>query len=193
MIHEWWGLNEHVQYMARLLAKSGYRVFAIDLYDGVVATGSSQAGQLAGAVRNNPAEANAKMQLALASLKSTQPQSKIGTIGWCFGGQQSLNVSLETPVDATVVYYGNLSEDMTQLAQLKGPVLGIFGDKDNSIPLEKIELFKNNLLSLNKPNTIHIYPGLGHAFANPSGGNYASGATIDAWNKTLDFLNTHLK
>lgn len=174
MIHEWWGLNENIEYMARLLANSGYRVLAIDLYDGVVATTPEKARELAGAVRSDPATANAKMKLALEYLKTQKSATKLGTLGWCFGGQQSLNVSLETPVDATVIYYGNLSEDTTKIANLSGPVLGIFGDKDTSIPLDKIKLFQKNLQDLGKENSFYIYPGLGHAFANPSGANYAS-------------------
>jgi carboxymethylenebutenolidase len=192
MIHEWWGLNDNIKYMARLLANSGYRVFAIDLY-GEVATTPERARELATSVRNNPNEANAKMTLATEYLRDTKSATKLGTLGWCFGGQQSLNVSLETPLDATVIYYGNLTEDTTKSASLAGPVLAIFGDKDTSIPLDKIQLFQKNLETLGKENTFYIYPGLGHAFANPSGANYASGQTVDAWNKTLDFLEKNLK
>lgn len=192
MIHEWWGLNDNIKYMARLLASAGYQVFAIDLY-GEVATTPERARELAGNVRNNPDIANQKMKLALDYLKKNGGANKLGTLGWCFGGQQSLNVSMETPVDATVIYYGNLSEDKSKLANLKGPILGIFGDKDTSIPLEKINLFQENLNALGKQQGVYIYPGLGHAFANPSGANYASGQTIDAWEKTLDFLEFTLK
>jgi len=192
MIHEWWGLNDNIEYMARLLASSGYKVFAIDLY-GEVATTPEKAREFSGKVRANPGEAVTKMKLATEYLRNQESVTKIGTLGWCFGGQQSLNVSLETPVDATVIYYGNLSEDVTKIANLKGPVLGIFGDKDTSIPLDKIQLFQKNLKDLGKQNNFYIYPGLGHAFANPSGANYASGQTVDAWEKTLQFLSTTLK
>ena len=190
MIHEWWGLNDNIKYMARLLANSGYKVFAIDLYD-EVATTPERARELSGMVRNNPEEANNKMSQALAYLKENTA-TKLGTLGWCFGGQQSLNISLETPVDATVIYYGNLSEDVTKIANLQWPVLWVFGDKDTSIPLDKIQLFQKNLNDLGKENSFYIYPGLGHAFANPSGANYASGQTVDAWNKTLEFLDSTL-
>jgi len=46
---------------------------------------------------------------------------------------------------------------------------------------------------LNAENEIYIYEGVGHAFANPSGSNYAPKETMDAWMKTIDFLNKHLK
>jgi carboxymethylenebutenolidase len=117
MIHEWWGLNDNIKYMARLLAESGYKVLAIDLY-GEVATTPEKARELSGKVRANPDEAVAKMKLATEYLKTQKSATKLGTLGWCFGGQQSLNVSLETPIDATIIYYGNLSEDVTKLANL---------------------------------------------------------------------------
>ena len=192
MVHEWWGLNDNIKYMARLLADSGYRVVAVDLY-GEVATTPERARELATKVRANPELAVSQMKLATEYLKKEKGATKLGTIGWCFGGQQSLNVSLETPIDATVVYYGNLTEDTTKIANLKGPLLGIFGDKDTSIPLDKIQLFQKNLADLKKDNTFYIYPGLGHAFANPSGANYAATQTTDAWKKTLEFLNKNLQ
>ena len=119
MIHEWWGLNDNIEYMADLLAQSGYKVLAIDLYDGEVATDAARAQELSTGVRTNSGVAIQKMKLALAYLKDRENVTKIGTLGWCFGGGQSLNISLNTPVDATVIYYGNLSEDVTQIAKLK--------------------------------------------------------------------------
>lgn len=192
MIHEWWGLNNNIEYMADLLAQSGYKVLAIDLY-GEVTTDQAKAQELSTKVRTNSGAAIKSMQLAIDYLKDRENVTKIGTLGWCFGGGQSLNISLGTPVDATVIYYGNLSEDTAQLARLKWPVLGIFGDKDTSIPLEKIDLFRKNLADLDKENNIYVYPGLGHAFANPSWANYAPGETVDAWDKTMRFLADNLK
>jgi Dienelactone hydrolase family len=48
--------------------------------------------------------------------------------------------------------------------------------------------FRAALDSIGIQNEIHIYKGLGHAFANPSGANYAPNETVDAWQKTLAFL-----
>ena len=192
MIHEWWGLNDHIKYMAGLLASSGYKVFAIDLY-GEVATTPERARELSTTVRGNADGAIEKMNLAIDYLKNTEWAAKIGTLGWCFGWEQSLNISMATPVDATVIYYGNLSEDKEKLKNLKGPVLWIFGDKDTSIPVEKITLFQQNLNELGKQQWIYTYPWLGHAFANPSGANYAPDQTMDAWMHTYSFLESVLK
>ena len=124
MIHEWWGLNENIKYMAKLLAKQGYRVLAIDLYSGQVAADSDTAKKLSGAVRENPDKAVEKMKLAVDYLK--QKSKKVASLGWCFGGQQSLNISLAEKLDATVIYYGHLTDDTEKLSKLQGPVLGIF-------------------------------------------------------------------
>jgi carboxymethylenebutenolidase len=198
MIHEWWGLNENIKNMADELAKQGYVVLAADMYDGQVATTPDQAMQLVGSVRENPSEAIANLQAAvryLGSLESVN-SSRIASLGWCFGGGQSLQLALNTeaenPLAATVLYYGNPVMDEQELTKIKWPVLGIFGDQDESIPVEDVTKFEQALNSTGIPNEIYIYEGVGHAFANPSGDNYAPEETRDAWEKTLAFLKKHV-
>ncbi|QQR83985.1 dienelactone hydrolase family protein [Candidatus Peregrinibacteria bacterium] len=193
MIHEWWGLNENIRNMAKLLANQGYNVLAVDLY-GDVATTSDRAGELAGAVRSNPEPAVKNMQAAIKYLKEKTNAQKIASMGWCFGGQQSLNVSLaQKDLAATVIYYGQLTDDQEKLKQLSGPVLGIFGENDSSISTESVHAFEAALNEVGIKNQINIYPGVGHAFANPSGNSYAADETMDAWQKTIEFLANHLK
>jgi carboxymethylenebutenolidase len=194
MIHENRGLNEHIKMMADTLAKEGYVVLAVDLFNGQVASNQEEAGPLSGAVRDNPAEAIANLRAAvryLASLENVDA-SMISSLGWCFGGQQSLQLALNTepnyPLASTVIYYGRLVTDPQELSKIKWPVLGVFGDQDDSIPVENVTSFKAALDSIGIPNEIYIYEGVGHAFANPSGDNYAPEQTADAWQKTLAFL-----
>jgi len=198
MIHEWWGLNENIKDMANELAEQGYVVLAADMFNGQVATTPEQAMQLAGGVRDNPSGAISNLQAAvryLGSLESVNA-SRIGSLGWCFGGGQSLQLSLNTeaenPLAATVIYYGNLVIDEEELTKIQWPVLGIFGDQDESIPVEDVDRFGQALNSTGVPNEIYIYEGVGHAFANPSGDNYAPEQTGDAWQKTLAFLKRNL-
>lgn len=193
MIHEWWGLNDNVKEMAKILAKEGYIVFAVDLYNGEVVKDSTKARELATAVRQNPEQAVATMKQVVKYLKENHDVQKIASLGWCFGGQQSLNLSLNEKMDATVIYYGHLVEDKEQLAKISGPVLGIFGAEDTSITVESVKNFDTALNSLGIENSIHIYPNVGHAFANPSGSNYAPDETRDAWKKTTAFLKANLK
>ncbi|MBS3136388.1 dienelactone hydrolase family protein [Candidatus Woesearchaeota archaeon] len=193
MVHEWWGLNENIKEMAKILAKEGYIVFAIDLYDGEVANDSTQARELATKVRNNPDKAVQEMKMAAKYLREVQNAEKIASLGWCFGGQQSLQLSLNDDLDATVIYYGSLVDDKEKLSNIEWPVLGIFGEEDTGIPVSSVRSFESALNELNIQNEIYIYPGVGHAFANPSGTSYAEKETRDAWEKTVRFLNENLK
>jgi carboxymethylenebutenolidase len=198
MIHENRGLNDNIKNMANTLSKEGYVVLAVDLFKGQVAATSDQARQLAGSVRSNPASAIGNLQSAVKYVSSLPfvDSSKVASLGWCFGGGQSLQLALHSdqhPLAATILYYGTpLVTDTQQLSKIKWPMLGIFGDKDQAIPLANIQQFKAALNSDNITNEIHIYAGLGHAFANPSGANYAPKETADAWQKTLSFLKKYV-
>jgi len=190
MIHEWWGLNDNIRDMARELAKEGYAVLAVDLF-GKVAQTPDEARQLTGSLDKERAIQN--LRAAVAYLKS-QGAQKIASLGWCFGGGQSMQLALSgEDLAATVIYYGNLVTDQQKLSSIKWPVLGIFGDKDQSIPLENVKKFDTALDDLGIANEIYMYPGVGHAFANPSGANYAPQETKDAWAKTTQFLSKYLK
>jgi carboxymethylenebutenolidase len=199
MIHEWWGLNQNIKDMAETLAKEGYVVLAVDLYNGQVANTPDTAQNLVSKVRDNPSESINNLQHAvryLASLENVN-SSKIASLGWCFGGGQSLQLALNTepeyPLAATVIYYGNLVSDQESLSKIKWPVLGIFGDQDQSISVESIKQFEDALNANGITNEIYIYKGVGHAFANPSGDNYAPKETQDAWEKTVSFLKKYLQ
>jgi carboxymethylenebutenolidase len=197
MIHEWWGLNDNIKDMADELASEGYVVLAADLYNGEVATTPDKAMQLVGTVRENPEQAISNLQSAvqyLASLPNVN-SSRIASLGWCFGGGQSLQLALnseQNPLAATVIYYGNLVNDTNELSKINWPVLGIFGDQDQSIPVESVNAFEQALNETGITNEIYIYSGVGHAFANPSGDNYAPAETVDAWEKTLAFLKKYV-
>jgi carboxymethylenebutenolidase len=191
MIHQWWGLDDSVKYMAKLLAKEGYVVLAVDLY-GEVAKEPKRAGELAAQVRNNEKKAIGIMKDAAAYLKDNEKVSKVASLGWCFGGGQSLLFSLNEPLDATVIYYGTPIIDEKELRKLKVPVLAIFGSEDKTISVSSVNNFRSALNNLKIKNEIHIYPGVGHAFANP-GSNYAMQEAKDAWGKTLRFLDNTLK
>lgn len=196
MIHEWWGLNENIRDMARLLANEGYVVLAVDLYGGEVTETSDRARELATTVRENPETAVSNMQSAVSFLRNLPnvEKEKIASLGWCFGGQQSLNLALaSTDLAATILYYGELTNDKELLQKIHWPVMGVFGDQDTNISVESVKAFSDALHELSIPNDIYMYVGVGHAFANPSGSQYAPKEALDAWNKTLAFLGKNLK
>lgn len=191
MIHEWWGLTDQIKDMAEQLAKEGYQVLAVDLFKGSVAQTPEQARSQTSSLNQEEALDNLKTAVTFLRGKNA---AKIASLGWCFGGGQSLQLSLSgQQLDGTIIYYGNLVTDRPKLQKLKGPVLGIFGDKDTSIPSAKVQEFETALNDLNIKNSITIYPGVGHAFANPTGQSYAPVETKDAWTKTLLFLEQNLK
>lgn len=197
MIHEWFGLNEHIKSQADLLANEGYAVLAVDLYRGEVATDSDRARELASSVRSNSASAIDNLQSAVSYLKSLEivDDSKVASLGWCFGGDWSLQLALnssENPLAATIVYYGRPVTDTASLSSISWPILGIFGDQDQAITVESVKQFASALNASSITNEIYLYENVGHAFANPSGDNYASKETADAWQKTIGFLRTHL-
>ena len=107
-IHEWWGLNENIEAMARRLAGEGYQVLAVDLYGGQVAETPEAAKQLVQQVANNPFGAEANISKAYNYLAEEKQAPQVGSIGWCFGGSWSLETALLflQELDAAVIYYG---------------------------------------------------------------------------------------
>lgn len=192
MIHENRGLRPEIKTMADQLAKEGYMVLAVDLYKGQVIESQEEAKALSQNFDQKTGVEN--MKSAVAFLRH-QGAIKVASLGWCFGGRQSVALAISgEKLDATVVYYGsNMASTKEELEPIKWPVLGIFGNQDQAVPLEKIKEFETSLNQLGVENEIYIYPGVGHAFANPSGMNYAPVETKDAWIKTVAFLNKHLK
>jgi carboxymethylenebutenolidase len=199
MIHENRGLNDPVKESANLLAKNGYVVLAVDLFNGEVITNNqTRSGELTGVIRENPGIAIENMKAAvkyLRSLDNVNP-TKMASLGWCFGGQQSLQLAINSkddPLAGTIIYYGRLTNDTQAISNITWPVLGIFGGKDQSISVESVKQFQKALNDTGIPNEIYVYPNVGHAFANPSNDNYAPKETADAWKKTLDFLSRYLR
>ncbi len=192
MIHENRGLRPEIKSMADQLAKEGYMVLAVDLYKGQVVENQEEARALSSNFDQKTGIEN--MKSAVAFLRH-QGAIRVASLGWCFGGRQSVALAISgEKLDATVVYYGsNMASTKKELEPIKWPVLGIFGDKDQAVPVTKVKEFETSLNELGIENEIYIYPGVGHAFANPSGMNYAAKETKDAWTKTVAFLDKYLK
>ncbi|MCA9691007.1 MAG: dienelactone hydrolase family protein [Nannocystaceae bacterium] len=193
VIHEWWGLNDHIKHWADRLAADGYAALAIDLYGGEVATTPDEAMALMKAVD----EARAREVLTAAHrLLGEDPRigaTRRGVIGWCFGGGWSLQHAIATPdLDAAVIYYGRLVTDEAALARIHAPLLGVFADQDQGIPPAAVEEFRAAVERAGKSIELHRYPA-NHAFANPSSARYQQDAAADAWAKVRAFLQRTLK
>lgn len=194
VIHEWWGLNENVESMARQLAGEGYTALAVDLYEGQKAADSEAARKLTTAAGERSEKVQDNLRQAYAFLEKNGAK-KVGVIGWCFGGGWALATALLLPdkIDAAVIYYGRLVTDPEKLAPLAMPVLGLFGSEDQGIPVASVREFEAAMKSLSRSVEIHVYEGANHAFANPSGTRYKEDAAKDAWKRTLGFFARNLK
>ena len=194
LIHEWWGLNENMRAHAQQLAGEGYRVLAVDLYGGNVAETPEEAQATMRTVMGDEVALLTNLEAAQAHLAELRQAPAVGVMGYCFGGAMALNAALAMPgdLDALVIYYGNLTTDSDRLETLEMPILGIFGAEDQSIPVEQVREFEETLVDLEKQADIHVFEGAGHAFANPSGDNFASGPTQRAWELTRRFLRENL-
>jgi carboxymethylenebutenolidase len=195
VVHEWWGLNDGVRALADRLAAEGYIVLAVDLFGGKVADTPDQARQLMMEVLEDPAAAEENIRQAYQFVRDTAGAPRIASIGWCFGGTWALNAALMFPedLDAAVIYYGQVGSDAEQLARLQMPIMGHFAEDDRSIPLETVQGFTRALESAGVVHDIRVYPDVMHAFANPSGNHYNADAAELAWERSVSFLERHLR
>lgn len=192
VIHEWYGLNEHIKNEADRLFTSlkdkGVNVYALDLYDGKVADNPDDAGKYMQAVKEERLNAIIK-----GALKHVGADTKVATIGWCFGGGWSLRTSIlaEEQGAGCVMYYGMPIMEAEKLAPLNVDVLGIFAEKDKWITPEVVDKFANVMKAINKPIEVKQFDA-DHAFANPSGDRYKESAAQEANALALTFLQEHL-
>lgn len=190
LIHEWWGLNDQIKAVAAELAEQGFIALAVDLYNGQVGTTREEANALRLAL--DPELATQTLTGWIDWLRQ-HPSStgKVATLGWCFGGGWSLNASLATPVDATIIYYGNVAKTAAELEPLSGPVLGHFGTLDANINEAMVGGFERAMSEAGKALTVHWYTA-DHAFANPTGARYDADDAALAWSRSLAFLHNTL-
>lgn len=196
MIHEWWGLNRDIAALADAMAAHGYVVLAADSFRGSVARIPADAMKL---VSGTPASQVAgDLDAALAYLRSRPNVNpdKVASLGFCFGGSQSMHMGTRRPELAAVVilYGGGPITDAQKLGSLPsaGPVLGIYGEQDGSIPVSQVRAFEQAMKDRGVSATVTIYPGVGHAFVKSSA--YASGgAPQQAWEQVVGFLDRTLK
>ncbi|MEO8355559.1 MAG: dienelactone hydrolase family protein [Chloroflexota bacterium] len=194
MIHEFYGLNESIVSKADLLAQDGYLVIAPDTFRGSTTAWIPRA--IYQVISTRPENVNADLDSVYAWIAS-QPEAdsaRTAIAGFCYGGRTSLVYSLHNPnLAATVIFYGSPETDVEVLKTLPGPVLGIFGGADQSIPVEDVDAFDAALIEAGIEHEITIYDGQPHAFVHDAEGIQAGGAQGEAWNQMLVFLETNLK
>jgi carboxymethylenebutenolidase len=194
VIHEWWGLNDQIRAATADLARAGYAALAVDLYRGTVTASADEAKKLAMGMDWSRGISDLQEAFRFLSGRSEVRKGKVGSVGWCMGGGYSLGLALNQPdLAACVIYYGRLETDTAKLAKIGGPVLGFFGQDDASIPVAAVTGFESAMRKVGREVSVHVYPGAGHAFANPTRTDaYRPEATRDSWDKMMKFFATTL-
>lgn len=194
VVHEWWGLVQWPKEQASRLADQGYVTLAPDLYRGKTATRPDTAEQLMHALPPDRARRDLQAATAFLRAQSTVKAEDIGAIGWCMGGGFALQLAMAEPsLKAVVVNYGAIPTEASAVAKIRVPVLGIFGGQDQSIRVETVRQFEQQMKRQGKSLDLHIYPDAPHAFQNPGNtAGYRAQDTRDAQQVTLAFLKQKL-
>ncbi len=191
VFQEWWGLNDHIKRESEKLYKDlgNVNVLAIDMYDGKLATTREDAGKYMGEFKQDRGNTIVKGALEYAG-----KNAKVGTIGWCFGGGQSMQATLTAGKQAAgcVIYYGMPESDVEKLKTLNADVLNIWPTQDQWINKDMMEKFDANMKAAGKKLTTKPYDA-DHAFANPSNPKFSPEFTADAYKSTLEFFKVRLK
>ena len=130
---------------------------------------------------------------------------RVGVIGYCSGGRQSVLAACNVDVDAAVDCYGafvtgeppegfplQVRNLVDQLPNLRAPLLGLFGNDDQYPSPEQVDELEKILVSLGKPHEFHRYDGAGHAFFNTDRPSYRPEAAAHGWERVAAFFKTHL-
>jgi carboxymethylenebutenolidase len=134
---------------------------------------------------------------AAAALRDRAGVSKVVTVGFCFGGSLSFVAAANPDLDlaGVVGFYGVLDRErfdgrgvLTQAAEIRRPVLGLFGGADETIPQERIDEFEAQLSTAGVEREIHVYPGAPHSFFDRKQEEFAD-ESEDAWRRMLGFLS----
>jgi carboxymethylenebutenolidase len=193
MIHEFWGLDEATIGKAELLARDGYVVVAPDLMRGASTRWLPTA--IWQTIRTPDERVRADLDAVVAAFASEGgvDGERLAVMGFCFGGRHALQYALARPqVRVTGVFYGNVGDDVAALRQLGGPVLGVFGADDGSIPLAEVRAFERALVAAGVEHEVHVFDGVGHAFVEGPDAIARDPVQGEAWELLRSFLGRHL-
>jgi carboxymethylenebutenolidase len=184
VVHEIFGVHEHIKDVCRRLAKLGYFTVAPDLFarqgDATqIADMKELQAKIVSKVADAQVAADLDATVAWAIRQSHVDAARLAITGFCWGGRITWLYAAHQPrLKAGVAWYGKLVGEKDALrphfpvdlvGQLKAPVLGLYGGKDQGIPLSSVEQMKQALQSQSnsaaKSSEIHVYPEAGHAFA----------------------------
>jgi carboxymethylenebutenolidase len=194
VIQEWWGLVPHIKAVADRFAAEGFFALAPDLYHGESTTKPDDAGRLMMALNIERSARDLQGAVAFLLAQKGVTARKVGTVGFCMGGQLALATACNSAdVGACVDFYGVHPQVRLDFAKLGAPVLGLFAERDGFVTPEVARKLEREVRGAGKPFELHIYPGVDHAFFNDTRPDvYNREAATDAWNRTTRFFRRHL-
>src|SRR2546421_1408421 len=197
VIHEVFGLNDHIKSIADRIANEGYAALAPNFFIHAPEPPPKDTTDMAAlrkAASSVPNEVAIKdMQAALdffKTLNSVYP--RYASIGFCMGGGFSYQIATHTKdLAGAVIFYGRTPVEL--VPQVSCPLLCSFGALDTGIPPEKLKEFEEALKKAGKQADIKIYEGAKHGFFNDTRPEaYNAEAAADAWQRTLKFFHERL-
>ncbi|MDP9898114.1 dienelactone hydrolase family protein [Variovorax ginsengisoli] len=207
VVQEIFGVHEYIADTCRRFAKLGYLAIAPDLYARQGdARGYTEIPKLMAEIVSKVPDAQVMADLDGAVAYAAQhggDVSKAGITGFCWGGRITWLYAATGKVKAGVAWYGRLVGEPSALtprhpvdiaAELKAPVLGLYGGKDQGIPLDTVDKMKT-VLSSGSPaaraSEFVVYPEAGHAFHADYRPSYLKEAAEDGWKRALAWFKAH--
>jgi carboxymethylenebutenolidase len=210
VVHEIFGVHEHIKDVCRRFAKEGYYAIAPELFarQGDVSKISDFKEIFSKVVSKVPdAQVLSDLDAALAFAKKDPhtDTSRLSITGFCWGGRVVWLYAAHQPaLKAGVAWYGKIVGDKDDLhprnptdivGELKAPVLGLYGGKDQGIPVDTVQQQAQALAASSnaaaKGSSIHIYPDAGHAFFADYRPSYHKESAEDGWKRLNDWLKAH--
>lgn len=198
VIHEIFGLTGWVRGVADQLAADGYIAIAPDLLS--VERGGATTDSLAwdtarNLIRNVTPEKMNAMVAAVGRYGMALPAAAkmYGVVGYCWGGTASFNHAVfNAPgMKAAVVYYGS-SPAAAEIAKVKVPVLGLYGENDQRVNAT-IPMADSTMRAIKGTFVSKVYPGAGHGFLRAQDQPANRAASLEAWPETIGWFKKYLK
>jgi len=194
VIHEIWGLADHIKDVAARLAQEGYVALAVDLFDRKLVTKLEEGREIRQTLTEEKTMGDLNGAFNYLRTFDYVMPNRIGSIGFCMGGGLSLLLACRnSSLAAAVIFYGRNPTPIDLVKNVACPILGNYAGADKGITESDINLLKQALTKHGKQFDVKVYPGAPHAFFNDTKDSYRPEAAKDAWERTLAFLNENLK
>jgi carboxymethylenebutenolidase len=193
VIHEAYGLDDHIKGVARRFAGSGFTALAVDLFGGrnrAVCMARYMTGLLMGSTRGAGID-DLKTSLTFLAKQSAVDAQRMGAVGFCMGGGLAIAwACTDSRLKAIAPFYGTNPRPLETVKRLC-PVVGSYPEKDFTARAGRN--LDRALTEYKIPHDVKIYPGAEHSFFNDTRGRYNPEAADDAWHRVVSFFNAQLR